>query len=347
VNGFVSLLRSYASEAFDRWNRFWFEPQAPYTLAMLRICAGLMLFYTHLVYALDMDAMLGPKALVSPSTSYVLNQGLDQQVFVWSYLWAIESPALLWIAHIAALVVFAMLTVGLYTRVTSILACIITLSYCHRLIGAQFGLDQVNAMFAMYLMVGPCGAVWSVDHWLAERRAGVKLPAISSSWTTVSIRLLQLHMCIIYLFGGIGKMRGDTWWDGSAVWFAFSNLEYQSLDMTWMVHWPWIIAILTHLTVFWETFYCFFVWPRLTRPICLAMAVAVHGGIALCLGMKTFGLAMIFGNAAFLYPETVKAVVDRLLSWLPRSSGAVEEPIVVKTKRRAANATMNVTEVAL
>jgi hypothetical protein len=126
-------------------------------------------------------------------------------------------------------------------------------------------------------------------------------------------------MCVIYLFGGISKMRGDLWWDGSALWFGFANLEYQSLDMTWTVHVPWLLAMLTHITVFWETFYCFLVWPKLTRPLCLALAVGVHLGIGLCLGMWTFGLAMIIGNMAFVPPEIVRAVV----TWLCRPLGRV------------------------
>jgi hypothetical protein len=44
------------------------------------------------------------------------------------------------------------------------------------------------------------------------------------------------------------------------------------------------------------------------------MAIAVHGGIALFLGMITFGLAMIFANLAFLKPETVRAWVDPIAS---------------------------------
>lgn len=344
MNWLVQAVQGYVSEAAERWNRFWFRPQEPYTLALIRISAGLMLFYTHLVYAFDMDAMLGSHSLVSPSTSYLLNQGVDGKVYVWSYLWVIESPALLWTAHLAALVVFAMLTIGLYTRVASVLAFIITISYCHRLIGSQFGLDQVNAMLAMYLMVGPAGAAYSVDRLLARRRTGDDSPPAASPWTSVAIRLIQLHMCIIYLFGGIGKMRGFMWWDGSAVWHAIANLEYQSFDVTWLVHWPWLIALLTHVTVFWETFYCFLVWPKLTRPICLALAVAVHGGIAIFLGMKTFGLAMLIGNLAFVYPESVRALIGGLLRWAPIIAGEPSLRDDVKIKRRPFNA--KTTEVA-
>ena len=122
--------------------------------------------------------------------------------------------------------------------------------------------------------------------------------------------MIQLHLCIIYLFGGIGKMRGELWWDGSAFWYAIANLEYQSFDVTWLVRFPWLIALLTHVTVFWETFYWALVWNRLTRPIAVLMAVCVHGGIALCLGMPTFGLAMIIANLAFVPPEFVQRVLN-------------------------------------
>ena len=119
---------------------------------------------------------------------------------------------------------------------------------------------------------------------------------------------LAKSLCIIYLFGGIDKARGELWWDGSAVWFAIANLEYQSLDLTWLVDQTWLVALLTHVTLFWETFYPVLIWPRLTRPIFLAMAVAVHGGIALALGMATFGLVMIIANLAFVSPLLVERV---------------------------------------
>jgi hypothetical protein len=307
-----------------QWQRFWFAPAAPHTLALLRILGGAMLFYTHLVWGRDLLAFLGPHAWVDRETALLLNRELSGG-WAWSYLYYVESPALLWTLHVIALVVFAMLTIGLLTRVTSILACIITISYCHRLVGTQFGLDQVNALLATYLAIGPCGAVWSVDRWLACRRAGQALPVPSSVTANIAVRLIQVHMCVIYLFGGISKMRGDTWWDGTAVWLALASYEYQSLDMTWLVQFPFVIALASHATVFWETFYCVLIWPRATRPIFLAMAVLVHGGIALCLGMVTFGLVMLIANIAFVPPEVTQwmlAPITRLFDRPQRSEPA-------------------------
>jgi hypothetical protein len=313
MQGVGAAIKRWFREGMGGWNRFWFTPADPATLSLIRIFTGAMLFYTHLVWTLNLDAFLGPHSWLTRDTVALMNQTADGRIYIWSYLAWTDSPAVIWTLHIAALVVLAMLTLGLFTRITSILAFVITLSYCHRLTGSLFGLDQINAFIATYLMIGASGAVWSVDRWLAARRGNTASPTPAVS-TNIAIRLLQLHMCVIYLFGGISKMRGDLWWDGSALWFGFANLEYQSLDMTWTVHAPWLLALLTHITVFWETFYCALVWPKLTRPLCLGMAVAVHLGIGLCLGMWTFGLAMIIANMAFVPPETVHAVV----TWLCR-----------------------------
>jgi uncharacterized membrane protein YphA (DoxX/SURF4 family) len=275
VNAALRSIRGWLDQVAGAWNQFWFTPVPPHTLCLIRLLAGWMLFYTHLVWSKDLLAFLGPDSWVSPEMARQMHQGTT----AWSYLWYVQSPVLLWVLHVLALVVMAMLFLGFKTRIAAVLAWLIAVAYCHRLTGALFGLDQVNTMLAMYLMLGPSGAAYSIDRWLARRRAGGTLPPPAPSvGANIAIRLIQLHMCVIYLFGGIGKMRGELWWDGFAMWYAAANWEYQSLDMTWLGYSPLLFSILTHATVFWETFYCVLVWPRLTRPIVLGMAVMVHGG---------------------------------------------------------------------
>jgi hypothetical protein len=191
---------------------------------------------------------------------------------------------------------------------------LLAVSYVHRVTpGAYFGLDKTNCMLAMYLMLGPCGARYSLDRLWRLRKGGATDPAQSTS-ANLATRLMQVHLCIMYLFSGLAKMEGTTWQMGTAVWWSAASYEYQSLDLTWLAGWPMLTAALTHLTVFWEAYYCCLVWNRFTRPLVLWMAVAIHGGIALFLGMITFGVSMIIANLAFLKPETVRRWIDPIAS---------------------------------
>ena len=217
----------------------------------------------------------------------------------------------------------------------SILAFLATISYINRASLAQFGLDDTNAMLAMYLMVGPSGAAYSVDRWLKRRWAAGQLAIEPSIGANVAIRLLQLHMCVIYLFSGIGKIQGENWWNGNAILMAVANQEYQSLNATWLIHYRWLASLLAHITVFWEASYCVLVWPRLTRPIVLAVAAGVHLGIGAFLGMWTFGLAMIIGNMAFVSPWLVRQFLDRRQR---RSDISSEAAAPITTERQRASA---------
>jgi hypothetical protein len=299
--------RELGQGALAGWNRFWFTPADPATLGLIRILAGAMLFYTHLVWSLELEDFFGPHSWVSAAAAKT-TAGSDH---AWSYFWLIQSRDLLWTVHIAALIVFALLTLGLFTRVVSVLAFLAAVSYVHRVPGALFGLDQINVMLAMYLMVGPSGDAWSLDRLRASRRAGESLqPALPTVGANLAIRLIQLHMCVIYFFAGLSKLQGLSWWTGSALWGAFANLEYQTVDMTWMANHPLGVALITQTTVYWEMFFCVLIWPRLVRPLYLAGAIPLHIGIGLCMGMMTFGLIMLVGCLSFVSPRLVRAMIE-------------------------------------
>ena len=309
----MSLLTDYFRDvkrsSFDGWNRFWFRSANPVTLAVIRILAGGMLFYTHLIWALNSNDFFGPHAWM---TNEVVKQ-VNDSVFAWSWFHWIESSIGVTILHAAALAVFALLTLGCYTRVVSVLAFLTAVAYANRIPAAMFGLDQVNTIIAFYLMIGPCGARFSIDAWRRRRRdRGTEaMPIEPSISANIATRLLQVHLCVIYFFAGVSKLQGPAWWNGTAIWGAVANLEYQSIDLTWLADWPLTVNFLTHTVIVWELSYCIFVWHRSTRPIVLLIAVAMHAGIACCLGMITFGTAMIIANMAFVSPALIEALLKR------------------------------------
>ncbi len=310
-----SSLAEYWRDVWQAWNQFWFTPTAPCTLSAIRLFTGAMLFYTHLVWSRDLAAFFGPKGWL-PIDLLNLDRryGVEGEApsFLWTLFQHVESVGLLWSLHLVALTVFFCLMIGFFSRTSAVLAAIISIMYAARVTpGAYFGLDKINCMLALYLMLGPCGARYSIDRlWRMRRGATGEVP--KSVAANVAIRLIQIHLCVIYLFAGLGKLEGETWWTGEAIWLAIASLEYQTIDVTWLGHHPWMMNLLAHTTVFWELSYCFLIWPRLTRPWMLAIAVGMHAFIGLCMGLLTFALVMLIANIAFLYPQTVRKVLDPL-----------------------------------
>ena len=302
-------VRGWIRDAAAAWDRFWFTARAPHALAVVRILCGAMLVYIHVIWLSQLNDFFGAHAWIDGPTTRYLHE-LD---YSRSYLAYVSSPWLLTIHQLLAIIVCGLMTVGLWTRLAVPLAWFLTLMVCHRQTGALFGLDQIVMMLAMYLMFCPSGAVYSLDALRISRVGRSRNDAPASVAINVCTRLIQVHLCIIYLFGGLSKLRGDFWWEGSAMWWSIVNYEYQSLNIVWLGRSPLIIALLTHATIFWETFYAALIWPRLTRPLVLAMAVFVHGGIGLALGMPTFGFMMIVANLVFIAPQTVAAWVDWLV----------------------------------
>lgn len=325
----MQLVRDYLREVgqavVSGWNRFWFSPADPATLGLIRILAGAMLLYTHVVWTLGLSDFFGPDSWASPvAASKVVPDGGK---WAWSLFWLVDSPVKLWAMHIAALVVFLMLTVGLFSRVVAVLGYLFAVSYVNRVPGSLFGLDQINCMLDMYLMIGPSGGAYSFDRLrLALTADGSRPPSSPSTSANLAIRLMQVHMCVIYFFAAMGKLRGDSWWAGSAMWLSVANLEYQSWDVTWLAHWPLLSAIVSQITVYWELFFCVLVWPRLTRPIMLALAVPVHLGIAVCMGMITFGLIMLVGCLSFVPPWLVRRCLEGGKSDFGEHRGTGEQP---------------------
>ena len=314
------LLTAYFREVAAAWNRFWFTPSNPATVCLMRILVGLMLVYTHLVWTFELPTFMGASG-VFPET--LQSQITGEGSWAWSHFYWIDSDAWLWGSHFVSLGFLIAFTVGWQTRLTSIVAFLITVSYANRANGALFGLDQINSFLTLYLAIAPSGLMYSVDALWKHRGRGTLEPTHASTLATVSVRLMQWHLCVVYFFAGIGKLQGISWWDGTAIWGAFASYEYQTIDMTWLVHLPWLVNLITIGSVFWELSYAFLIWPRLTRPIMLLGAVVIHLGIGACMGMITFGLIMIIANMAFLSPDLIQNQVQRvrsLFSGLPEKS---------------------------
>lgn len=314
----IEAVKSYFRDWAELWNRFWFTPEDTALVGVLRILVGSMVFYTHAVWTFELNSFFGSQAVIPREYRSLLGDGENGwglPNLLWSHFDWLPSDHWILPVHLVGLGIVGMFTLGIWSRLTGFLTTALVISYVNRTTGAQYGLDQINSFLVLYLALGPAGKFLAWDQWLRRRR-GTDLPDRTVS-ANISLRLIQVHMCIVYLFAGLGKLQGDTWWTGQAIWGAVANFEYQTWDLTWLAGQMALVNLLTYGTLFWEVSYPFLVWPRLTRPIWLTLAVLVHAGIGLAMGMITFGLIMIFGNLAFLDSAGMRRRLSRLFGSAP------------------------------
>jgi hypothetical protein len=402
----------------DGWNLFWFTPGDPTVLGAIRILTGAVVFYTLLLYTLDLQELMGPKGWVDlplrqeqyrnspvvgiyptweqfgtppePTTEaekmyvaryiakwgmappgpfpqsreeeaaidqYRARWGADPRMAVgkgqpvWSIWFHVTDPFWMYAVQAAIVLSSALFLLGYATRLTSALTWFAAVSFMNRNPAALFGVDTMTVVLLMYLTIGPSGAALSLDRWLALRRArrlGLPEPPLAPMVSaTLALRLIQLHACIIYLSAGLSKLQGTSWWNGTAPWGTLTNHEYAPMHISLFVdflhflaryRWLYELSMTTATlgTLVFEIGYPFVIWVRGLRTVWLWMAVLLHLGIGMFLGLRTFSLLMLAFNLAFVSPATVRWALDRVRAKLKRKPAAA--PVVAEQVASAAPA---------
>jgi hypothetical protein len=184
------------------------------------------------------------------------------------------------------------LLLGVFSRATAIITWFLHLCVAESTGLLSYGADNFTTIGLFYLMLSPLPDRYSLDQWLGK--CELKDPQLLGFWR----RVLQLHLCLAYFFGGIAKCLGRGWWDGSNLWQALTRPPFNIINPQILVHGKVIFPVAGIVICLLETSYPFFVWNRVTRKIWLICICAMHVGIGLAMGMYLFALIMIVLNIA-------------------------------------------------
>ena len=366
--------------AVQAWNRFWFEPADPTPLGLIRIVTGLLVFYVVLAYTVDLQELFGVdawvnhqgyekmrhdwpwvgrgsgwedepapyKGEVTPADREYMRewpiihprQTVARGKEIWSVWFHVTDPTWMAVTHATILLIIGLFTLGVATRVTSVLTWLGVVSYTQRAPTTLFGMDTMMNLLLIYLMVAPSGAALSVDrliarYWAtwralrARRPAPARLRPAPLMSANLALRLLQVNLCIIYLASGLSKLQGVAWWRGQAIWGTLANYEFSPMHFGPFValmkflcenRWLWEICMTTGVafTLIMEIGFPFLIWVRPLRWVFLGMAVMLHTGIAVFMGLNTFSLMMLGLLLSFVPVETIRWVLDALGRGAPR-----------------------------
>lgn len=323
MNAITRYFQQWTEHVGNAWNQFWFAPRDPYALSVLRIITGITTCWWFLVWTFDLQRMFGPKGLLPLETMIDWRGGRGIPLLDFA-----GNSTTLWIIHSLALVCAVMYTIGLFTRITSVLTAVFLISYLWRAPLLAGELEYMLAMLLVYLCVGPCGADLSVDKLRVRRKTKADLrlrpeeldKPLRSTTATISTRLIQVHVTAIFIMMALVKLRSAAWLQGGAVWWLAVRPDTRLIDLSGFLAGKLeLVNFLTHAIVVFELSYAVMIWNRWTRPIAIGMSLLIWPLIAVLTGLLGFCWLMLTISLAFVSPEALRACISGCLHFFSRT----------------------------
>ncbi len=292
-----------------------FKPAAPETLGFFRIAVSSFALVQLFVLLPDWMWLYGPHGLLPWEVSEALNTNSTPSVLLLSNLLQhihIAPNITLYIITLVYFIALAGLLAGFKTRLMGITAWLMHIMLNTTAHFTAYGVETFLHIALFYCAVLPVGCCISVD--------ARKKPLTTPQYLIIlSVRIIQLHLCIMYLSCGIEKSMGVQWWNGEAIWMALQQDQFHRVNTGWMAQIPIVPKLLCWGTLFVETLYPVAIFYKKTKKIWLISIISMHAFIAIFLGLQLFGALMIllnisaFGNHCFegLFSFRLKNVFQR------------------------------------
>ncbi len=298
-----SYLRTTFSTIFrvvrEGWGSFWFRSPAPQQMRAFRVAISWVMFFSVMMRTMDLRFFYSDQGMFRQS---ILPELMDMS-YRHSFFELFHGMAAVWVCHIALLISLALLAFGIFPRVAALVALALHLSFLHRNVAVAYGVDLISTYYLFYLCFAdyrPLGQMDQKESMDARRIVG-----------SMSYRLCQIQVCLIYVFAGLDKIKGPAWWRGDALWLIFASSQRATLDLTWTSHFPAALAFMTYLTLFWEVYFPVLVWFKPAgRWISIGLGVFIHIGIAVTMGLFTFSSLMVSMYLLFIGEENVDKIAQ-------------------------------------
>jgi hypothetical protein len=317
-----NYFRTVGNRFGSAWTRFWFTPSDAVVLSLLRVLTAAVALWWYLSLLPDLQKWFGPNGLLSLDLALNVRNMVDSRA-AFSLLDYVNTASQLWLVYGLGIAALAMMLFGLFSRVTTIASLVFVLSFIHRGPMLARPVDDILPMLMFYLCLGPSGANFSIDASLRRRRqqrtpGALKADATGIYWSsaaTVAIRLMQIHLTLIYAAMVIAQLQGGVWWQGTALWWLMARPESRLIDLTGLssmgLAFEYVVNLFTHGIVIYELCFVFLIWNPLARPILLVLGAFMWAGLALIGGSVSFAVLMLVANLAFVSPQTLRSCLGR------------------------------------
>ena len=291
----------------DHINYFLFGRNNFEQLAVFRIILCGTLFYMACFRQFNID-QLGPISLIPRDMA--LNTFPDfYRPFIQWFFW---PDAYVGTIHMILISLLFLATIGLTNRPLLLITWIIHQGILNRNYAILFGADVIGGLFLFYMCFTKCTDYLSVRNLVFKKTVKIQDTNVTDYLSSIFFRIIQIQLCAIYMYTGFEKLKGKTWWDGTALWTVFANPQFSQFDFKFLSHTPLFFAVSTFLSIIFEVYFAPMVINKNYRPYWLIGGIIFHVSIGILLGLMAFSMVMLSTYVLFLKRESIISVVSRI-----------------------------------
>lgn len=292
------MVKKICSSWCQLWNNFWFKPLDLLPLAYMRIvlCGTLLYMAVTRFYALWFytDASWIPR-----SRALEIMPEFARPLFLWTF-W---PDSMNFYANLVLVISLLLLMFGIGGRYLMWIAWVLNAGFLQRNYAVNFGADIIGALFLFYMSFTQSCERLSV---LNLFKLNIK-HKMSDTISSMMIRMMQVQISVIYAYTGFEKLKGGSWWDGTALWTVLANPQMTTFDFSFMRNFPWVIPVAGYVTILFEIYFPAMVAWKKTRYFCLLLGIMFHFGIGITMGLMPFTTVMLSTYFLFVEPKYLES----------------------------------------
>jgi HTTM domain len=295
---------------------FLFLPQSPIPIALFRILYGICVCATVLLLRPDWLDWYGVHGWVSRSAVTVVEPGARLNLF------AVLPQDDRWIAALCWIFLgFAiLLTIGLWTRISSAIVFLCVASIQQRNLLITHGGDTFLRVAGFFLIFAPAGAALSIDRMIQVRNG--KQPDEAAPQPPWAQRMIQFQLAFLYIVSFWWKLKGHAWLDGTALYYVTHLREVQRFPIPgWLKH-PATLRLGSWLTLALEFSLGVLIWLRPIRYWLLLAGLLFHLCLEYAMNIPMFQWDVLTAYVLFLDPEDLKRLWRGIRVWIGRGDPA-------------------------
>lgn len=320
---------------FTRWVRFWFTPADPISLHVIRILSGVLFLLWLLSAAGHQNALFGLGGWFDAQAyrEAASLPGGAPAPFTWSILYLCgNNEALVTAVFWSSIGVLLLYTLGIATRITSILTWVVVVSFIANP-AISYGANDLLVLPAVYLMLGyvllgqwsrplsPAARllgtkdsmIWATD-WFGRDRDETSSSAPSYA-ANLALRIFQIHFAIVVVTTGLHKLQYGDWWAGVAFWYPMHpplETSFESIQVSQRTGEAYLffMSLIQYVMLAWQLTFPLFAWRKNWRLVLVGGGLLGWIGLLFIMKMPVFGPVFFLGCLTYITADEWRAAIN-------------------------------------